>query len=126
MSDAESTVPFRSRALLEQWVEEFRAQAEDVAAVLDVVLQDGSDGRDTGLVVVRLRNAPADVYMQPRGYDDPYWEATLITRGELTLLPYQLAGFAAEVVVAGNLCTFLQFKSLEWDRESGLRGGQEG
>ncbi|WP_368499685.1 hypothetical protein [Herbiconiux sp. A18JL235] len=122
MSTDGHTAPIRSQALLAEWVEEFRAQGDGVAGTLDVLLQDGSDGRDTGLVIVRLKNAPADVFMQPRDYDDPFWEATLTARGDLSLTPYQLASLAAEIVVAGNLCTFLQFKSLEWDRESGLRG----
>ncbi len=118
-----SDVPYRSKALLEEWVQEFREQGHSIAGSLDVALQDGSDGADTGLVIVHLKNEYADVYMQPQGLDDPLWEATLTPRpGDLNLTPYQLAGLAAELVVAGNLCTFLQFKSLDWDRASGTRG----
>lgn len=116
----ETAVPYRSKALLEEWVEEFRSQGHAIAGELNVALQDGSDGGDTGLVIVHLQNEFADIYMQPVGLDDPLWEATLTSRREdLVLTPYQLAGLAAEIVVAGNLCTFLQFKSLDWDRASG-------
>jgi hypothetical protein len=122
MSTDDLEVPYRTRTLLEEWVTEFREQGHSVAGELDVVFQDGSDGRDTGLVIVHLKNAPADIYMQPRGLNDPLWEATLSARSDdLTISPHHLAGLAAEVVVAGNLCTFLQYKSLDWDRESGKR-----
>ncbi|WP_378143771.1 hypothetical protein ACFJGV_10095 [Cnuibacter sp. UC19_7] len=112
----------RSKALLEQWVQEFREQGHTIAGRLNVALQDGSEGADTGLVIVHLKNEYADIYMQPRGSDDPLWEATLVaTSKDASLTPHQLAGLAAELVVAGNLCTFLQFKSLDFDRMSGRR-----
>ena len=82
-----------------------------------------ADGPDTGLVVMSLRNAKESIYMQPRGYDDPVWEATLTGRPEdLTLSIHDIASLAAELVIAGNLCSFLQWKSLEWDRRSGTHG----
>lgn len=87
-----------------------------------MALQDGSEGADTGLVIVHLKNEYADIYMQPRGPDDPLWEATLTPRPQdVALTSYQLASVAAEFVVAGNLCTFLQFKSLDFDRN--INGG---
>jgi hypothetical protein len=120
MSNDETAVPYRSKELLETWVREFQQEGHSIAGDLNVALQDGSSGADTGLVIVHLKNEFADIYMQPVGLDEPLWEATLTARGDdLTLSPHQLAGLAAEIVVAGNLCTFLQFKSLDWDRASG-------
>ncbi|MDF2916950.1 MAG: hypothetical protein K0S70_1167 [Microbacterium sp.] len=122
MSDDIPRVPVRTKTLLEEWVAEFLEQGKVPGVSVKVAIQDGSDGLDTGLVIVHLENAPADVYMQPRAIDDPEWEATLTARSDdLTLTPYQMAGLAAEVAFAGNLCTFLQFKSIEWDRMSGMR-----
>ncbi len=106
-----------SKALLEEWVQEFREQGHRIAGSLNVALQDGSDGADTGLVIVHLKNEYADIYMQPRAIGDPHWEATLTPRlRDLALTPYQLASVAAEFVVAGNLCTFLQYKALDLNR----------
>ena len=120
MDNDQPSLPYRTKELLEGWVAEFRAQGHSIAGDLDVVLQDGSDGRDTGLVIVRLKNEFAEIFMQPVDLDNPLWEATVTPRAnDLTLKPYRLAALAAELVVAGNLCTFLQFKSLDWDRESG-------
>jgi hypothetical protein len=74
------------------------------------------------LVVVNLVHGEGAVYLEPRGYDDPLWLATLTASdSDETMTPFVLAGLAAELVVAGNLCAFLQWKSLEWDRESGRR-----
>lgn len=33
--------------------------------------------------------------------------------------PHELVSLAAELVVAGNLCSYPQWRSLEWDRERG-------
>lgn len=119
MSADGSPRPHRSKAVLEQWVQEFREQGHSIAGRLNVALQDGSEGGDTGLVIVHMKNEHADILMQPRSADDPLWEATLTPRSrDATLTPHQLAGLAAELVVAGNLCTFLQFKSLDFERSS--------
>lgn len=118
--ELEDSPPRRSRDQLKAWVEEFRSQGHAVSGTIKVVDQEDADGQDTGLVVMNLRNTTASIYMQPRGYDDPLWEATLTARpDDLTLSPHDMASLAAELVIAGNLCSFLQFKSLEWDRQSG-------
>jgi len=122
MSDDAPRVPVRTKTLLEEWVSEFLAQEQTQELSVKVAIQDGSEGLDTGLVIMHLRNAPAEVYMQPRGIDELEWEATLTARtDDLTLKPQQMSGLAAEVALAANLCTFLQFKSIEWDRMSGMR-----
>lgn len=118
--ELEDSPPRRSGDQLRVWVDEFLEQGHAVAGAVKVVDQEDADRQDTGLVVMNLRNAAASIYMQPRGYDDPLWEATLTARPEdLTLSPHDMASLAAELVIAGNLCSFLQFKSLEWDRQSG-------
>lgn len=122
MSDDAPRVPVRTKTLLEEWVSEFLAQEQTQELSVKVAIQDGSEGLDTGLVIMHLRNAPAEIYMQPRGIDELEWEATLTARtDDLTLKPQQMSGLAAEVALAANLCTFLQFKSIEWDRMSGMR-----
>ncbi|MDU0346514.1 hypothetical protein RWH44_12485 [Microbacterium sp. KSW2-29] len=118
--ELEDSPPRRSRDQLRAWVEEFLSQGHAMTGTIKVVDQEDADGQDTGLVVMTMRNTTASVYMQPRGYDDPLWEATLTARpDDLTLSPHDMASLAAELVIAGNLCSFLQFKSLEWDRHSG-------
>lgn len=118
--ELEDSPPRRSLTQLKAWVQEFRDQGHLFAGQLKVVEQEDADSQDTGLVVMNLTNARASIYMQPQGYDEPLWEATLTSRPEdLTLSPHEMASLAAELVVAGNLCSFLQWKSLEWDRESG-------
>ncbi len=119
--EIEDSPPRRSRDQLKIWVQEFRDQGHLVAGKIKVVDQEDADGQDTGLVVISLSNANASIYMQPRGYDEPLWEATLSARpDDLTLTPHEMASLAAELVIAGNLCSFLQFKSLDWDRRSGM------
>lgn len=116
----EDSPPRRSRAQLEAWVREFIEHGHLVASDIRVIPQEDADGRDTGLVVVGLKHAEGAVYVEPAGYDEPLWQATLSgSEHDQTMPPHALASLAAELVVAGHLCTFLQWKSLEWDRDSG-------
>ncbi|WP_156458743.1 hypothetical protein [Microbacterium sp. Leaf179] len=112
--------PRRSRELLRTWVQEFIDQGHLVASDVHVADQEDTEGRDTGLVVVGLKHADGSIHLEPVGYDEPLWQVNLsLYDGDATMPPYVLASLAAELVVAGNLCTFLQWKSLEWDRDSG-------
>lgn len=105
---------------LQEWVQEFVDLEHPSASRIRVAEQEDADGRDTGLGVVELVHGGVSVSLEPRGYDDPVWQADL-TGGDddVMLSPYALAGLAAELAVAGNLCAFLRGKSLEWDRASG-------
>ncbi|MDZ5142965.1 hypothetical protein [Microbacterium testaceum] len=122
----EDSPPRRSRVQLREWVQEFVDLGHPIASRIRVAEQEDADGRDTGLVVVELIHGGGWVSLEPRGYDDPVWQAAL-TGGDddVMLSPYALAGLAADLVVAGNLCAYLQWKSLEWDRASGrhMAGG---
>lgn len=101
-------------------MQEFIDQGHLVASDVRVAEQEDSDGRDTGLVVVGLVHAEGSIILEAAGYDEPLWQATLTrTEHDETMPPHVLASLAAELVVAGNLCDFLQWKSLEWDRDSG-------
>lgn len=116
----EDSPPRRSRAMLQAWVQEFIEQGHLVASDVRVVPQEDTPGRDTGLVVVGLVHAEGSIILEPEGYDEPLWQATITpSERDETMPPYQLASLAAELVVAGNLCTYLQWRSLEWDRDSG-------
>lgn len=106
--------------MLEQWVAEFVDLGYLVASDVRVLEQEDSEGRDTGLVVVGLVHAEGSIYLEPAGYDEPLWHLTLsATEHDETMPHHVLASLASELVVAGNLCTFLQWKSLEWERQSG-------
>lgn len=120
MHALDDSPPRRSGKQLETWVKEFEEQEHCIAGKITIAPQEDDASQDTGLVILHLRNASVSVYMKPRGYDDPVWEATLsghITEQAMSV--HDLASFAAELVIAGNLCSFLQWKSLEWDRKSG-------
>lgn len=106
--------------MLQEWVREFIDQGHLVASDVRVVEREDTAERDTGLVTVGLVHAKGSIHLEPVGYDEPLWHATVeLDDGALSIPPYVLASLAAELVVAGNLCTFLQWKSLEWDRDSG-------
>jgi hypothetical protein len=103
-------MPFRSKATLEAWLEEFRASGNDVPG--SVALQDGYEGNDTGLVVLRLSNAGTYTYMQPVAPHDARWEVTFEPReGSVSLCPADVDAMGAELRRIAALCEFLQAKS---------------
>jgi hypothetical protein len=103
-------MPFRSKATLETWLEEFRAAAHDVPG--SVAFQDGADGHDTGLVVLRVSNAGTYTYMQPVALHDPRWEVTFEPREcTVSLAPAHVDAMGKELQLVAALCEFLQSKS---------------
>lgn len=115
--------PRRDVEVLQGWVDDFVAAGNTNGAQITVAQQDGERSSDTGLVIMRLSKAAASIYMEPRGFDEPLWEMTLTGRpDDLVAPPYEMGALGAEIVVAANLCTYLQYRSLEWDRQSGQHG----
>ncbi|MDU0326561.1 hypothetical protein RWH43_07280 [Microbacterium sp. KSW2-21] len=112
--------PRRSRELLRSWVDDYLQTSTLNGARIDVAPQDAEDDTDTGLVIMRPKGSGLSVYMQPRGFDDPLWELTIPSRDyDVTMSALELGGLASVVLDAARLCTYLQFRSLEWDRGSG-------
>ncbi|QJU53448.1 hypothetical protein SCB71_09310 [Herbiconiux sp. KACC 21604] len=107
-------MPFRSRATLELWLREFEGQGHDITGAIEVIVQNGFDEGDTGLVVVRLRYVPIDVYMAPLAPGDPRWATTFTRRdSEVSLTAVELRGLADELALAAEVCEFLEAASAE-------------
>lgn len=107
-------MPFRTKELLEIWVEKFRADRDDCDHVT-VLIQDGTGGADTGLVYVPLKHASTDVMLQPAGSGDPRWVITFGRREEeFDLTAQRLYSLSAELAVAAELCDFLEAESVAY------------
>ncbi len=108
-------MPFRSKKTLEQWVAEF-SEAREAGDLVRVLVQDGSAGADTGLVVVPLRFATISLFMEPIEIGDARWRITLEPQPDTTILSSQhLQGLAAEFLVAADLCAYLEARSVGHD-----------
>lgn len=105
-------MPFRTKELLEQWLEEFRKLGYSEEAELIVMPQDGQDGGDTGLVGVRFANAATVTYMQPEKPGDPQWVVTMEAREQDVILDSAgVMRLAIQLTTVSALCAFLQAKS---------------
>lgn len=105
-------MPFRSRETLEAWLAEFRATHPEAPTSLRVVQQDGSEGADTGLVVVRLANAPTVTYIEPEAPGSTRWVVTMEARdASITLEADGVRTLAFDLRVVSELCAFLEKKS---------------
>ena len=108
-------MPFRSMGTLESWLEEFRQLDYPIAGSIDVISQDGDDGADTGLVVVRLSHASTVVYIEPAHHDAAEWMVTLEQRdAPVSLSAAEVLGLGAELTMVSALCAFLEAKSLRF------------
>lgn len=111
-------MPFRSKETLERWVADFH-EARRAGDLIKVIVQDGSDGGDTGLVIVPLENATFTVSMEPTEIGAPSWRITFEPQPDTTILnSHQLQGMAVELSVAAELCAYLEARSIGHQEES--------
>lgn len=109
---------YRSKQTLETWLEDFRS-AREAGDLIRVIIQDGSDGSDTGLVIVPLKNSSVSIFMQPIRIGDARWNVTLEPNDENTVLDsHQLHALASELAVAAELCSYLEARSVGHDEQA--------
>lgn len=102
---------FHSHATLQKWLAEFLISRGD-GDLIKVVLQDSSDGEDSSLVVVPLRNATTTVYLRPPTSDDSRWRVIFEAQPEETSLTHeQTRALTAELDTAAELCAYLEQRS---------------
>ncbi|MFI8634158.1 hypothetical protein ACIGEP_16365 [Microbacterium sp. NPDC077663] len=105
-------MPFRSKQTLENWLTDFR-NANVAGDHIRVILQDGSDGADTGLVIMQLGSAAASLYMQPVEIGEAKRRVTIVPAlNDTDLSSEQLHTLSAELSVAARLCTYLEARSI--------------
>lgn len=104
-------MPFRSKETLEAWLDEFRSGRDD-GNLIEVIVQDGRGGADTGLVVVPLSHASTQIVMEPTGIGEARWVVRFAAReDDFTLTAADLLELSVELEFAGSLCDFLERKS---------------
>ena len=107
-------MPFRTKETLERWTAEFVAPGHPTDGVIDVLMHEGEPGEDTGLVVVRLRNATTEVHLEPTAPGSPTWHVIFGPRDTYFALGVDgLRDLSNELAIAAELCAFLELKSLE-------------
>jgi len=105
-------MPYRSRATLQLWLEDFISARED-GDLIKVVIQDDSWGDDGGLVVVPLRNASTTVYVRPPLGEDSRWRVVFEPQlDEVALSAEETDALVAELGTAAALCGYLEGRSV--------------
>lgn len=106
-------MPFRSKETLERWLEEFSPSLV-AGQPARVVVHDGPIGADTGLVVVPLLNATTSVHVTPVAPGGARYQVTIEPQLDETVLSGQkLRELAAELLVAAELCEYLEVRSVQ-------------
>ncbi|QIG40073.1 hypothetical protein G5T42_11755 [Microbacterium sp. 4R-513] len=105
-------MPFHSMATLQEWVEEFERLGFPTKSSIRVMVQDGADGADTGLVAMRLPDSPTEIYIEPPESHESEWKITFEPREDtVTLGASSVQTLARELATLSALCSFLQNKS---------------
>lgn len=105
-------MPFRSQRTLELWVDEFNALGHPLGGVVRVIVQDGNDGANTGLVWIRLGNAPTGAFIQPVSEDGTVWAVTFEPRDEpVTVSAVDVLALSRELKTVSLLCQYLEDRS---------------
>ncbi|SDQ25871.1 hypothetical protein [Microbacterium sp. cf332] len=101
---------FRSKETLDAWIEEF--QQFGYPLVVKVIPQDGSLGRDTGLVGITMMNAQTVTYIEPDVPGGNTWRITFESRDtDLRLGAGGALALSTELAMVSALCAFLETKS---------------
>lgn len=99
---------------LDAWVEEFKTLNLDVSEGTKVMVQDGEDGRDTGLIGVRLQHVSTTAYLQLESLESGRWLATFEARDAAVVQDAAaLLELSKEIATIAALCAFLQAKTNE-------------
>lgn len=106
-------MPFHSKEMLEQWLEEFAGLGYSISDRVKVVPQDGADGLDTGLIALNLLDSMTLTYIQPEPLGSIHWGITFEARErDLKMNAGRTLELSGELAMVSILCTFLQTKSL--------------
>lgn len=106
-------MPYRSSALLETWLAEF-ATVNALGGLVRVIPQDGSDGKDTGLIVFPLGGGTTSVYIEPVATGDFRWRIHFEPREQEAIMSSaQVHSMAAELEMSAALCDFIETKSTQ-------------
>ncbi|GAB2708974.1 hypothetical protein BKA24_002497 [Microbacterium marinum] len=104
---------YRTRETLEAWLTDFR-NARSAGGAIKVVIQDGSGGRDTGLIVVPLKSSNASIHIEPGSPAGDGWRITIDALEDTTILDsHQLQELAHELAVAAELCAYLESRAAD-------------
>jgi hypothetical protein len=103
-------MPYRDRAQVAAWLDDFLEYRPDLAERLSIVDQDFVASDDSGIVVVSLRKASTLTYIRPTTEDGhPMWATVFEARSTtFTLGSEGLRELAADVNDLAAICEYLQ------------------
>lgn len=103
-------MPYRDQATVQSWVADFLRGHEDVAPDIAVLEQYYTEGPESGLVVVQLKNATTVTSLQPVIRDGvATWRVHFDAREESLDLDWLEVGkLAGELRLVSMLCQYLQ------------------
>lgn len=103
-------MPYRDQATVESWVASFLETLDGELPDISVLEQYYTEGPETGLVVVSLRNASTVTYLQPSVRDgQPVWLIHFEAREDaFDLDGTEVARLAEDLLLLSRLCNYLQ------------------
>jgi len=106
-------MPYRSFTTLQAWVAEFTA-ARGCGDLFKVIPQDGSDGADTGLIVIPIHGETTTAYLEPSTDGASRWCIQFEPRSRPAVMSgAEVRAMASQLQLAAELCDYIEQKSVE-------------
>jgi len=109
-------ITYHTLATLQGWIDEFTDLHAPFASEVSVLIQDGADGADTGLVEIRMVNATTVTTIEPESVGSNRWVTIFDAREDaLRLDAKAVMWLSRELATVSELCSFLERKAAAYE-----------
>ena len=106
-------MPFRNKATVQGWVDEYLVEHPDYSRTIAVLEKDFTPGPESGMVVVSLSNASTVTYIQAAVDESgPHWLVTFEPRSDgFDLDAAGVKRLSDDLAAIAGLCDYLQTRT---------------
>ena len=109
-------ITYHTLPTLQGWIDEFTDLHAPFVSEVVVLIQDGEDGADTGLVEIRMVNASTVTTIEPEFVGSNRWVTVFDARDEpLRLDAKTVMWLSRELATVSELCSFLERKASAYE-----------
>lgn len=109
-------ITYHTLPTLQGWIDEFTDLHAPFVSEVVVLIQDGEDGADTGLVEIRMVNATTVTTIEPEFVGSNRWVTVFDARDEpLRLDAKTVMWLSRELATVSELCSFLERKASAYE-----------
>lgn len=113
-------ITYHTLPTLQGWIDEFIDLHAPFVSEVVVLIQDGDDGADTGLVEIRMVNATTVTTIEPEFVGSNRWVTLFDAREDpMRLDAKTVMWLSRELATVSELCSFLERKASAYESGAG-------